>query len=36
MSYSTQLRTVTPILNAKKPETRQRNVEKVITQLTRT
>lgn len=30
MNYSTQLRTVTPILNAKKPETRQRNVEKVI------
>ncbi len=33
MSYSTQLRAVTPILNAKKPETRQRNVEKVIAQL---
>ena len=30
MNYSTQLRTVTPILNAKKPETRQRNVDKVI------
>ena len=30
MSYSTQLRTVTPILNAKRPETRQRNVDKVI------
>lgn len=34
MSYSNQLRTVTPILNAKKPETRQRNIEKVISQLT--
>lgn len=33
MSYSVQLRTVTPILNAKKPETRQRNVDKVIAQL---
>ena len=33
MSYSTQLRTVTPILNAKKPETRQKNVDKVIAQL---
>lgn len=33
MSYSVQLRTVTPINNAKKPETRQRNVEKVIAQL---
>lgn len=33
MSYSLQLRTVTPILNAKKPETRQRNVDKVIAQL---
>lgn len=33
MSYSAQLRTVTPILNAKKPETRQRNVDKVIAQL---
>lgn len=33
MSYSNQLRMVTPILNAKKPETRQRNVDKVITQL---
>lgn len=30
MSYSNQLRTVTPILNAKRPETRQRNVDKVI------
>lgn len=30
MSYSNQLRTVTPILNAKKLETRQRNVDKVI------
>lgn len=33
MSYSNQLRLVTPILNAKKPETRQRNVDKVIAQL---
>ena len=33
MSYIAQLRTVTPINNAKKPETRQRNVEKVIAQL---
>lgn len=33
MSYSVQLRTVTPINNAKKPGTRQRNVDKVITQL---
>lgn len=33
MSYSNQLRLVTPILNAKKPETRQRNIDKVITQL---
>lgn len=33
MSYSNQLRMVTPINNAKKPETRQRNVDKVITQL---
>jgi hypothetical protein len=33
MSYSIQLRTVTPILTAKKPETRQRNVDKVIAQL---
>ncbi len=33
MSYSVQLRTVTPINNAKNPETRQRNVDKVIAQL---
>lgn len=33
MSYSNQLRMVTPINNAKKPETRQRNVDKVIAQL---
>lgn len=33
MSYSSQLRMVTPINNAKKPETRQRNVNKVIAQL---
>lgn len=33
MSYSNQLRMVTPINNAKKPETRQRNIEKVIAQL---
>lgn len=33
MSYSNQLRMVTPINNAKKPETRQRNVDKVISQL---
>ena len=33
MSYSKQLQTVIPILNAKKPETRQRNVDKVIAQL---
>lgn len=33
MSYSSQLRMVTPINNAKKPETRQRNVDKVIAQL---
>lgn len=33
MSYSNQLRMVTPIINAKKPETRQRNVDKVIAQL---
>jgi hypothetical protein len=33
MSYSNRLRTVTPILNAKKPETRQKNVDKVIAQL---
>ena len=36
MNYSTQLRTVTPILNAKKPETRQRNVDKVIALLSGT
>lgn len=33
MSYSNQLRMVTPILNAKRPETRLRNVDKVIAQL---
>lgn len=33
LSYSKQLQLVTPINNAKKPETRQRNVDKVITQL---
>lgn len=33
MSFSNQLRLVTPILNAKKPETRQRNIDKVIAQL---
>lgn len=33
MSYSNQLRLVTPVLNAKKPETRQRNIDKVIAQL---
>lgn len=33
MSYSNQLRLVIPINNAKKPETRQRNIDKVIAQL---
>lgn len=33
MSYSNQLRLVTPVLNAKKPETRQRNIDKIIAQL---
>lgn len=33
MSYSNQLRMVTPALNAKKPETRARNIEKIIAQL---
>lgn len=33
MSYSNQLRLVTPALNAKKPETRARNIEKIIAQL---
>lgn len=33
LSYSNQLRLVTPINNAKKPETRARNVDKVIAQL---
>ena len=33
MSYSNQLRLITPIHNAKKPDTRQRNVDKVIAQL---
>lgn len=33
VSYSNQLRMVTPINNAKKPETRQRNVDKVIATL---
>lgn len=36
MSYSTQLRLVTPVLNAKKPETRQRNIEKLIARLSGT
>lgn len=36
MSYSNQLRMVTPILNAKKPETRQKNIDKVIAQLRET
>lgn len=33
LSYSSQLQLVTPILSAKKPETRQRNIDKVIAQL---
>lgn len=33
LSYSSQLRMVTPVLNARKPETRQRNIDKIITQL---
>lgn len=33
MSYSNQLRLVTPALNAKKPETRAKNIEKIIAQL---
>ena len=33
MSYSSQLRMITPVINAKKLETRQRNIEKVIAQL---
>lgn len=33
MSCSNQLRLVTPALDAKKPETRARNIEKIIAQL---